>query len=53
MSVGRVLGTQDAMPLEFWVAIERGEYLELDDVWLAKADVKAPGLFNAARQALG
>lgn len=28
-------------------------YLDLDEVWLAKADVKAPGLFNAARQALG
>src|SRR5580765_4248304 len=32
MRVGRVRGTQDAMPLEFWVAIEPGEYLELDDV---------------------
>lgn len=28
-------------------------YLELDEVWMAKADVRAPGLFNAARQALG
>jgi hypothetical protein len=32
MSVGRVLGTQDAMPLEFWVAIEKGQSPELDDV---------------------
>jgi DNA helicase HerA-like ATPase len=31
-SVGRVLGTQDAMPLEFWVAVEEGQYLQLDDV---------------------
>jgi DNA helicase HerA-like ATPase len=30
--VGRVLGTLDAMPLEFWVAVEEGEYLQLDDV---------------------
>jgi DNA helicase HerA-like ATPase len=30
--VGRVLGTQDAMPLEFWVAVEAGQYLQLDDV---------------------
>jgi DNA helicase HerA-like ATPase len=30
--VGRVLGTQDAMPLEFWVAVEEGCYLQLDDV---------------------
>ena len=31
-TVGRVLGTQDAMPLEFWVAVETGQYLQLDDV---------------------
>ncbi|HXK11440.1 MAG TPA: ATP-binding protein [Vicinamibacteria bacterium] len=31
-SVGRVLGTLDAMPLEFWVAVSEGEYLQLDDV---------------------
>jgi DNA helicase HerA-like ATPase len=30
--VGRVLGTQDAMPLEFWVGVEEGQYLQLDDV---------------------
>jgi len=30
--VGRVLGTQDAMPLEFWVAVEEGQYVQLDDV---------------------
>jgi DNA-binding response OmpR family regulator len=28
-------------------------YLDLDAAWMAKADVRAPGLFNAARQALG
>ena len=31
-AVGRVLGTQDAMPLEFWVAVEETQYLQLDDV---------------------
>jgi len=31
-AVGRVLGTQDAMPLEFWVGVEEGQYLQLDDV---------------------
>ncbi len=31
-SIGRVLGTQDAMPLEFWVAVDEGQYLQLDDV---------------------
>ncbi len=28
-------------------------YLDLDASWVATADVRAPGLFNAARQALG
>jgi DNA helicase HerA-like ATPase len=30
--VGRVLGTDDATPLEFWVAIAPDQYLQLDDV---------------------
>jgi hypothetical protein len=30
--VGRVLGTDDATPLEFWVAIAPGQHLQLDDV---------------------
>jgi DNA helicase HerA-like ATPase len=30
--VGRVIGTEDATPLEFWVAVAPGEYLQLDDV---------------------
>lgn len=30
--VGRVLGTKDATPLEFWVGVGDGEYLQLDDV---------------------
>ncbi|MGZ4666244.1 MAG: ATP-binding protein, partial [Frankiaceae bacterium] len=30
--VGRVLGTLDATPLSFWVAIESGAHLQLDDV---------------------
>src|SRR5688572_5880428 len=30
--VGRVLGTEDATPLEFWVALAEGQYLQLDDV---------------------
>src|SRR5258706_3863310 len=31
-SVGRVLGTVDATPLQFWVAVQPGAYLQLDDV---------------------
>lgn len=30
--VGRVLGTKDSTPLEFWVGVSPGEYMELDDV---------------------
>jgi DNA helicase HerA-like ATPase len=29
---GRVIGTEDATPLEFWVAIADGQFLQLDDV---------------------
>ncbi|MDG4766967.1 ATP-binding protein [Solwaraspora sp. WMMD406] len=31
-AVGRVLGTADATPLQFWTAVEAGSYLQLDDV---------------------
>lgn len=30
--VGRVLGTEDATPLEFWVAVGEDRFLQLDDV---------------------
>jgi len=30
--VGRVIGTEDATPLEFWVAPAPGQFLQLDDV---------------------
>jgi DNA helicase HerA-like ATPase len=29
---GRVLGTEDATPLQFWVGVGEGTYLQLDDV---------------------
>lgn len=32
IAVGRVLGTEDSTPLEFWVAVEPGQFLQLDDV---------------------
>ena len=37
MSVGRVLGTEDARPLDYWVAIADDQYLELDDVVVTRA----------------
>jgi DNA helicase HerA-like ATPase len=30
--VGRVLGTEDATPLDFWVGVGEGAFLQLDDV---------------------
>ena len=30
--VGRILGTQDSTPLEFWVGLAEDQYLQLDDV---------------------
>jgi DNA helicase HerA-like ATPase len=41
MRVGLVLGTKEASPLEFWVGVEEGEYLQLDD--LVTVDVPLPG----------
>ncbi len=32
LPVGRVIGTEDATPLEFWVAVSPDRYLQLDDV---------------------
>jgi DNA helicase HerA-like ATPase len=29
---GRVVGTEDATPLQFWVALDDGQFLQLDDV---------------------
>jgi DNA helicase HerA-like ATPase len=30
--VGRVIGSEDSTPLEFWVGVQEGTYLQLDDV---------------------
>ncbi|HEX9998840.1 MAG TPA: ATP-binding protein, partial [Actinoplanes sp.] len=37
--VGRVLGTADATPLQFWTAVTPGSYLQLDDVVVTKRDL--------------
>ena len=36
--VGRVLGTADATPLQFWTAVAPGSYLQLDDVVVTQRD---------------
>lgn len=41
--VGRVLGTEDASPLAFWVAVNDGSYLQLDDVVVTTRDLHDQG----------
>jgi DNA helicase HerA-like ATPase len=38
-----VLGTHDATPLDFWVAIEDSSYLQLDDVVAVRTEVPGAG----------
>jgi DNA helicase HerA-like ATPase len=38
-AVGRVLGTADATPLQFWVAVNPGAYLQLDDVVVTRREL--------------
>src|SRR4051812_45349943 len=38
---GRVIGTEDATPLEFWVGVGDQQYLQLDDV--VATDRELPG----------
>lgn len=37
--VGRVLGTADATPLQFWTAVRPGGYLQLDDVVVTRREL--------------
>jgi DNA helicase HerA-like ATPase len=37
--VGRVIGTEDATPLDFWVGVSPGRYLQLDDVVALERDL--------------
>src|SRR5881275_500258 len=53
--VGRVLGTADATPLQFWVAVAPGAYLQLDDVVVTERElpdqppVRIAGVVTAVR----
>jgi hypothetical protein len=42
-AVGRVLGTQSASPLSFWVGLEPGKVLQLDDVVVTRREVPGHG----------
>lgn len=41
--VGRVIGTEDATPLDFWVGVADGSYLQLDDVVALERDLPGDG----------
>lgn len=41
--VGVVLGTEDSTPLAFWVAINEGAYLQLDDAVVVASEVPGRG----------
>jgi DNA helicase HerA-like ATPase len=53
--VGRVIGTQDAQPLEFWLGIAEDQYVQLDDVVMVSAplpdgqDVTLYGIVDQVR----
>ncbi|MCB0974596.1 MAG: ATP-binding protein [Actinobacteria bacterium] len=42
-TVGRVIGTEDATPLEFWVALAPGQHVQLDDVLAVDRDLGDDG----------
>ncbi|SDH28803.1 hypothetical protein SAMN05421505_113167 [Sinosporangium album] len=42
-AVGRVLGTQAASPLSFWVGLEPGRVVQLDDVVVTRREVPGHG----------
>ena len=43
LAVGRVIGTEDAEPLKFWVGVPDDQYLQLDDVVVVRTDVPGEG----------
>ncbi|MBT2509815.1 ATP-binding protein [Streptomyces sp. ISL-98] len=47
-AVGRVLGTEAATPLQFWVALEPASYLQLDDVVVTARQVPGVGSVTTA-----
>ncbi|HXF36515.1 MAG TPA: ATP-binding protein, partial [Actinomycetota bacterium] len=46
--VGMVLGTEDATPLTFWVGVEEGAYLQLDDAVVVDSEVPGRGPLRIA-----
>ncbi|HXF56242.1 MAG TPA: ATP-binding protein [Actinomycetota bacterium] len=46
--VGMVLGTEDATPLTFWVGVDQGAYLQLDDAVVVDTEVPGRGPLRIA-----
>jgi hypothetical protein len=46
--LGRVLGTQPATPLDFWVTLEDGRWVQLDDVVVTERDLPGAGAVTVA-----
>jgi hypothetical protein len=46
--VGRVMGTADATPLQFWTAVAPGSYLQLDDVVVTRRELADHGPITIA-----
>ena len=46
--MGRVLGTEDSTPLQFWVALDRESYLQLDDIVVTERAVPGVGSVTTA-----
>ena len=49
MPIGRVLGTEDATPLQWHVALHEGDYLQVDDVDTTRREVQGVGEVLLAR----
>ena len=53
--LGRVLGTEDATPLSFWVAVSQGQAIQLDDVLVVDRmhpsgqNIRMAGIVNQVR----
>lgn len=39
LEIGKVLGTQDAQPLDFWFAVDESQIVQLDDVVLVTREL--------------
>lgn len=48
MSVGRILGTDDAHPLDFWVGVADDQYLQLDDIIAVETPIHGHRQHNQA-----